>query len=433
MHSSEITRLKAIEIRAALSRGKLTPRDIAEAYRSRIQHRESQIGAFAHLDWNTVDKQIKALRNQPTDHGPLWGVPVAIKDIYDTADMPTSYGSDIYTAFRPPWDAAAVARLRAAGAVILGKTVTTEFAWRRAARTRNPHDPRYSPGGSSSGSAASVADRMVPLAIGSQTAGSVIRPAAYCGVVGFKPGYGLISLAGVKPLAASLDTAGVFARSVADAALIASIMAARPEWHQLKAGKRAPKMAAVRTAEWDLVADSAMKAFNAAADEIAGKGLARRKAPKAFNALGDVHATIMSYEGSRDLAHERRQHAERLSPVARALIDEGAGIAATTYLEAMVERDRAIAALDDLFGDAEILIAPSATGEPPRFEEGTGDPVMNKVWTMLKLPVITLPAGRGLGGMPLGIQLAARPGEEAKLLATALWAEARLAMELEPA
>ncbi|KAB2851159.1 MAG: amidase, partial [Hyphomicrobiaceae bacterium] len=143
MHSSEITRLKAIEIRTALSRGKLTPRDIAEAYRLRIQHREGQIGAFAHLDWNTVDKQIKALRNQPTDHGPLWGVPVALKDIFDTADMPTSYGSDIYAAYRPPWDAAAVARLRAAGAVILGKTVTTEFAWRRAARTRNPHDPRY--------------------------------------------------------------------------------------------------------------------------------------------------------------------------------------------------------------------------------------------------------------------------------------------------
>ncbi|KAB2848344.1 MAG: hypothetical protein F9K44_11070, partial [Hyphomicrobiaceae bacterium] len=262
---------------------------------------------------------------------------------------------------------------------------------------------------------------------------SIIRPAAYCGVVGFKPGFGLVSLAGVKPLASSLDTAGVFARSVSDAALIAGIMAARLDWQQVKPLKRAPKIAAVRTGEWDLVADSAMKAFSAATDELAGKALVKRKAPKAFNWLGDVHSTIFSFEGARELAHERRQHAERLSPVIRSLIDNGAAIAPASYLEASAERDRAIASVADLFGDAEILVAPSATGEPPRFEEGTGDPVMNRVWTMLRLPVITLPAGRGLNGMPLGLQMAARPGDEAKLLATAMWAEARLAMELEPA
>jgi Asp-tRNA(Asn)/Glu-tRNA(Gln) amidotransferase A subunit family amidase len=249
LQPSEITRLTAAALRQALARGKLSPRDVAEAFRTRITMREPQVAAYVHLDWNQVDKQIKTLRTQPAGSGPLWGVPIAIKDLFDTCDLPTAYGSDIYAGHRPAWDSAAVARLRTAGAVVMGKTVTTEFAGRKSSKTRNPHDGRYSPGGSSSGSAAAVADRMAPVAIGTQTAGSIIRPAAFCGIVGFKPTYGVISVAGIKPLASSLDTVGVFSRTVTDAAIVAGVMAARSDWAVATAVKKVPKLAIVRGAE----------------------------------------------------------------------------------------------------------------------------------------------------------------------------------------
>jgi amidase len=423
---AEITKASAIDLRAALARGKLSPRDVAEAFRARITQREGQVGAFAHVDWNQVDKQIKVLRSQPANNGPLWGVPVAIKDLIDTADLPTAYGSDIYAGHRPPWDAAAVARLRAAGAVILGKTVTTEFAWRKANKTRNPLDSRYTPGGSSSGSAAAVADRLAPLAIGTQTAGSVIRPAAFCGIVGFKPTFGIVSMAGIKPLAQSLDTAGVFARTVADAALIAGVLAGRPDWMAPKPLKKAPRMAMVRMPEWDLASAPALAAVEAAATALAGKAMQRRKAPKAFTGLVDLHARIVSYEAARELQHERRSHFERLSPILRGLLEDGEGISPHSYLEAVAERDRCLAKVDDLFGDAEVLLAPSALGEAVRMEEGTGDPVMSRSWTLLRLPCITVPAGHGPSGLPLGLQLAARPGADAALLSAAQWVEERL-------
>lgn len=423
---SEITRLTAAALRTALARGKLSPRDVAEAFRTRITLREPQVSAFAHIDWNQVDKQIKLLRTQPSGSGPLWGVPIAIKDLFDTCDLPTAYGSDIYAGHRPAWDSAAVARLRAAGAIIMGKTVTTEFAWRKSSKTRNPHDGRYSPGGSSSGSAAAVADRMAPVAIGSQTAGSVIRPAAFCGVVGFKPTAGVISVAGVKPLAQSLDGVGVFSRTVEDAAIVASIMAGRPDWAEAVAVKKAPKLALVRGAEWDLVQQSAMTVFTKAAERLGGRGIAKRKTPRAFADLADTHAKIVSYEAARELQHERRAHPDRLSPILRGLLEDGAGIAPSQYMDALGIRDHCLAHIDQLFGDAEILLAPSALGEPPRIEEGTGDPVMSRAWTLLRLPTITLPVGRGPNGLPLGLQMAARPGQDARLLSVALWAEDKL-------
>jgi Asp-tRNA(Asn)/Glu-tRNA(Gln) amidotransferase A subunit family amidase len=431
MHASEITRLSAMELRAALSRGRLTPRDVAEASRARITHREAQVGAFAHIDWNQVDKQIKNLRNQPTEAGPLWGVPVGIKDLFDTADLPTAYGSDIYAGHRPAWDAPAVARLRTAGAVILGKTVTTEFAWRRAGKTRNPLDARFSPGGSSSGSAASVADRMVPVAIGSQTAGSIIRPAAFCGIVGFKPTFGLISTAGVKPLAQSLDTVGAFARTVADVGLIAGVMAARSDWTSIKPPKKTPKLALVRGPEWDLVSQAALTATQTAAEELVGKTLQKRKAPKDFLGLVDAHVRIVGYEAARELYHEKRSHPERLSPILRGLLEDGAGISPSSYQEALSLRDECLASLDDLFGDADVLVAPAALGEPPRAEEGTGDPVMCRAWTLLRLPSITIPLGKGPNGLPLGLQMAARPGDDTRLLSVAQWAEAKLGVVIE--
>lgn len=426
MSNLDITRLSATEMRAALSEGRISPRDVAEAYRNRIQQREAKVHAFAQIDWNYVDKQIKALRTQPSDNGPLWGLPIAIKDLFDTVDLPTSYGSDIYAGHRPPWDAAAVARLRAAGAVILAKTVTTEFAWRRAAKTKNPHDPRFTPGGSSSGSAAAVADRMAPLALGTQTAGSVIRPAAFCGVVGFKPTYGLISLAGVKALSHSMDTAGTFGRTVADASLLAGVLAGRLDWVAQKPLKKPPKFAAVRAPEWDLVSKPAMSAFEMAAETLIGEAPPKRKVLKLFAGLADDHIRIVAYEAARELAHESRLHAERLSPILRGLLEDGASITASAYAEALIVRDQCIARLDELFGDADVLMAPSALGEPPRIEEGTGDPILSRAWTLLRLPTITIPIATGPNKLPLGLQLAARPGDDARLLAAAAWAEHKL-------
>ena len=423
---SEITRLTASGLRQALARGKLSPRDVAEAFRTRITMREPQVAAFAHLDWNQVDKQIKMLRTQPVGSGPLWGVPIAVKDLFDTCDLPTAYGSDIYAGHRPAWDAAALSRLRTAGAVILGKTVTTEFAWRKPAKTRNPHDGRFTPGGSSSGSAAAVADRMAPAAIGTQTAGSIIRPAAFCGIIGFKPTHGVISSAGIKPLSQSLDTVGVFSRTVTDSAIVAGVMAGRPDWGDIIAVKKPPKMAIVRGAEWDLVTQSAMTVFQKAADKLAGKALVKRKTPKLFAELADTHARIVSFEAARELQHEHRAHPERLSPILRGLLEDGAGIAPSQYMAALAERDTCLAHIEQLFGEADVLLAPSALGEPPRMEEGTGDPVMSRAWTLLHLPTITLPVGRGPNGLPLGLQMACRPGDDARLLAIALWVEDKL-------
>jgi Asp-tRNA(Asn)/Glu-tRNA(Gln) amidotransferase A subunit family amidase len=426
LQPSEITRLTAAALRQALARGKLSPRDVAEAFRTRITMREPQVAAYVHLDWNQVDKQIKTLRTQPAGSGPLWGVPIAIKDLFDTCDLPTAYGSDIYAGHRPAWDSAAVARLRTAGAVVMGKTVTTEFAWRKSSKTRNPHDGRYSPGGSSSGSAAAVADRMAPVAIGTQTAGSIIRPAAFCGIVGFKPTYGVISVAGIKPLASSLDTVGVFSRTVTDAAIVAGVMAARSDWAVATAVKKVPKLAIVRGAEWELVAPTAMTVFNKAAERLGGKAMQKRKTPKTFADLTDLHSRIVSFEASRELQHELRAHPERLSPILRGLLEDGAGIVPSQYMAALQERDHCLAHIEQLFGDADFLLAPSALGEAPRLDEGTGDPIMSRAWTLLRLPTITLPVGRGPNGLPLGLQIAARPGDDARLLSVAMWAEDKL-------
>lgn len=417
--------LPAGAARAMLSDGRLTPRALVAACRARIGEREPEIRAWAALDDAAIEAELARVEAIPeAERGPLWGLPVAVKDVFDTADLPTTYGSEIYAGHRPIADAAAVARLREAGAVVLGKTVSTEFAYWRPGPTRNPRDLARTPGGSSQGSAAAVADRMVPLALGTQTAASVIRPAAFCGVVGFKPTRGLISTAGVKALAGSFDTVGVMARTVADAARLAGALAAA-DW----AGPPAPApIARWQGAEWAAAEPSAIAAVEAALARLveAGAEVASRPPPAPFDGLTAAQTRMMAAEAARDLAHEARTGWERLSPELREVIAAG-----RAQPEAARATDRALVAAcaadpEPLFGPAAVLASPAAMGEAPPAEAGTGSPDMSRGFTALGLPSITIPVGRGPSGLPLGLQLVARPREDARLLALAAWAEATL-------
>ncbi len=398
--------------------------------RDKIESRDPEVLAWKALDWGFVDRQIDALATWPIKkRGALFGLPVGVKDIFDTADLPTGYGSAIYEGHQPDADAAAVARLRAAGAIILGKTVSTEFAYWKAGPTRNPLNLARTPGGSSSGSVAAVAEGMVPLAIGSQTAASTIRPAAYCGIVGFKPTRGLISLAGVKALSNSLDTVGVFAKDVAGAGLLSGVLAGRPSLMAPVDSVSPPRLALRTSPEWDKVAPSALDAVKNAAALAArhGADVTTDAVPSAFADLADIQTSMMAYEAARELANEHRCHFNALSQPLRDLLVQGESISAAAYDDGCRQRDECLAEIDSLFGDADALLAPSTLDEAPLFDEGTGDPIMSRAWTLLGLPSITLPCGTGENGLPLGLQIAARPRHDDKLLAIATWFEKLLA------
>ncbi|HJU19945.1 MAG TPA: amidase, partial [Stellaceae bacterium] len=360
---------------------------------------------------------------------PLHGIPIAVKDLIDTVDMPTAYGSPIYQGHRPAADASCVALARAAGAVVLGKTVTTEFACFTPGKTANPHNPAHTPGGSSSGSAAAVADFMAPLAFGTQTAGSVIRPAAYCGVVGYKPSFGVINRAGVKPLADSLDTIGVIARTVEDAAFFVGVVAERPALRRLTPPRQAPRFGLYRTPLWDRA-----EAATAAALDRAREGLERAGATVVELAIAPEHEglnaaqeAIMGFEIARALAYERLECSAELSPPLARLIDAGLAVGAAAYdgaqAEAAASRDR----LPAFFGGCDAVLVPAAPGEAPQGLGATGNPVFNRMWTLLGTPAVTVPARWGGNGLPTGVQLVGRIGDDARLLAAAWFLERALA------
>ncbi len=406
-----------------------TPEAIAAAVCDAIAAREDEVQAWAALDRGALEAQAARLLARPDWHDlPLAGVPVGVKDIFDTADLPTAYGSEIYAGHRPAADAAAVARLRAAGALLPGKTVTTEFAYWRPGKTRNPRDLSHSPGGSSAGSAAAVAAGMVPFSIGSQTAASTIRPAAFCGIVGFKPTLGRISMAGVKGLAGSMDTAGVFARDVAGAGLVAGVLAGRPDWGRVGLLARPPVLRLAPAPEWGAVAPEMRARLEEVAEALsrAGATVERAELPAGFADLCEVQTRIMAAEAARDLASEALAHGDRLSDALQTLIETGKALPPELQEADYAARDAAIARQEALFGPADLLIAPSALDEAPAFEAGTGSPDMSRAWTLLGLPSITLPAGTGPGGLPLGVQFAARRGADLTLLQAAAWIERHL-------
>ena len=420
---TDLNRLSAAEAARRLARREITAEALLRDCLARIDAREARVRAWQFLAPERALEQARALDRGPI-RGPLHGLPVGVKDVFDTHDMPTAYGSPIYAGHRPASDAAVVALTRRAGGIVLGKTVTTEFATFHPGPTRNPHDLERTPGGSSSGSAAAVADHMAALAFGTQTAGSVIRPAAFCGVVGYKPTYNTLPRAGFKNDADTLDTVGVLARTVEDAALFVSALAGRPE---LRASAAAPaRVGLCRTHQWDRAQPETAAAMERAAARIAkGARVVEVALPQAFAGLLQAQLAVMWYEIAHNLADEYTRHPEQLSPALRERCEKGFAMAPADYESAIALGRECRARLAEAFADCDALLAPSAPGEAPAGMP-TGDPVMNQVWTLLHAPCVTVPAGTGPKGLPVGVQIVGRIGDDARTLAVARWIQALL-------
>jgi amidase len=420
---ADLTTLSAREAAARIAAGTLTAEALTRACLDRIAEREGAIGAWEFLDPDRAIAEAKQ-RDRATTRGPLQGVPVGVKDLMDTHDMPTAYGSPIYRGHRPAADAACVTLARSAGTVVIGKTLTTEFATFHPGKTANPHNPAHTPGGSSSGSAAAVADRMVPIAFGTQTAGSVIRPASYCGVVGYKPSFGTITRAGVKPLSDSLDTVGVIARSVADAAFFAAVLSDRPTL-TVEGDLPLPRIAFYRTPEWRHAEASTIAALEHAAARLGRVGAAPTEiaVPPEHEGLAEAQKIIMDYESARGLAFEYATRPQDLSANLRERIAVGRTHKAETYDAARRVVGKAREGLRAFFGEADALLVPAAPGEAPKGLERTGDPIFNRSWTMLHLPCVTVPAWRGAAELPVGVQIVGREGEDALTLRVAAFVE----------
>jgi Asp-tRNA(Asn)/Glu-tRNA(Gln) amidotransferase A subunit family amidase len=428
--------LSLIDAAADIRDGRITSAELVGDCLKRVDEVEPEVRAWAFLDRDHALKQAQAAdehRRHGRATGPLHGVPIAVKDIFDTGDMPTEFGSPFWAGRTPRADAAAVARLRAAGAVIMGKTVTAEYAYYHPGKTRNPHDPERTPGGSSSGSAAAVSAGMVPAAIGSQTNGSTIRPAAFCGVVGFKPTHGLIPRTGALMLSRALDHVGVFARSVEDVALLAEILAghddedpdtrplARPPLAATAASEPPlpPRFAFVRAPAWRLIEPVMSEAF-AELIEAMGEAVTEIELGSSFDSAIDLHRTVMEVDMAHNLHRDYEKGRDQLSEALRAAIERGREVPAVEYLRAVAASATLNAALDDVFNEYDALITPSAPGEAPRGLP-TGNPAFCSTWTYLGTPAISLPLLATEQGMPLGVQLIGRRGNDARLLRTARW------------
>lgn len=440
---AELASLSATEAAVAIRRREVSAADLVEALGRRIEEREPQILAWETLDLEGARRQAQALDGElAAGHlrGPLHGVPVGVKDIFYTAGLPTRAGSPIYRDFVPSYDATAVKRLRRAGAIVLGKTQTTQFAYGDPAPTRNPWNLGHSPGGSSSGSAAAVADRMVPAALGSQTAGSVLRPAAFCGVVGFKPTYGRIGRRGVFPLAWSLDHVGVLVRTVSDAALLLSALAG-PEGDDPTAATapladylaalrepRPPRVGLVRRLFQERTEAAAWARLEEAAGRLAAAGARVEEAqpPPEFDAVLDIHHVIMTAEAAAYHAPAFQRRPEDYRPRLRAVIETGQLIPTAAYLHAQRARRHLARSVLPLFDRCDVLLLPAALGPAPRGLDWTGDPACNAPWTLFGFPALALPIGLDGQGLPLGAQLVAAPWQEAPLLAAARWCEMAL-------
>ncbi len=414
----------------ALAEGRGTAEAYVRTCLTRIAEREGTVGAWIALDERGALDQARAVdkaRSLGDKLPPLAGIPIAVKDNIETADLPTGFGSEIYDGYRPRANAACVSQARNAGAIVLGKTVTTEFAYYRPGKTTNPHGPAHTPGGSSQGSAAAVGAGMVSLAFGTQTAGSIIRPAAYCGVVGYKPTWGLIPRAGVKLLSDWLDTVGVFAGDVEDVAFFVAGLTSRPALRPKRQGDRY-RIAVLREPYPGVAEPEAIRALDRAMEVLrhAGHTVSDLPTPAALQPIPRLQRLVMAYEMDKALGHERRHHEASLSSILKTYLDEGRATSARAYDGAMATTRDVMRSLDAIFGDVDVILSPSAPGEAPKGLQATGDPAFNRSWSQLQLPCLTLPAGKGPNGLPVGVQLAARAGQDALLLAAALATETAL-------
>jgi amidase len=422
MNSPE--RLTASEAITRLTAGTLTAEGLTRACLDRAR-KGAEIKAWAWLDREQAIAQAGSI-DRAERKGRLAGVPVGIKDIIDTVDMPTEHGSPIYRGNRPFADAACVALIRAAGGVVLGKTVTAEFANRHPGPTVHPFNAEHTPGGSSSGSAAAVADFQVPLALGTQTGGSVIRPAAFCGVIGYKPSFGEFSRVGVKMQCHNLDTLGIICRSLEDVALLRSVLLAQDP-HRVDRNSAAPRIGFCRTPAWEHADDDTHALLERTAAVLSAAGAKLHEVSLTPADILDHHRRIFEFEAARNYAYEYEMHGEKLSAALRdGLLARGRALPLAAYIEAIETAEGFRRNLADLFTEADLLLAPSAVGEAPKGLGSTGDARFNAIWTLAWTPCLTLPAGNGRKGLPLGIQLVGPRFKDEALLDAAAWVEARL-------
>lgn len=419
---NDLESLSASEAALALAQRKIKAEHLVLACLDRIGQRERTIKA-----WVSLGKENAVVRARQLDRGAitglLHGLPIGVKDLFDTFDFPTSYGSPIYRDHQPASDAVSVALMRQAGGIILGKTVTTEFATFKSGPTANPHNTAHTPGGSSSGSAAAVADFMVPLATGSQTAASIIRPASFCGVVGYKPSYGKVSIAGVKSLSISMDTMGCFGRTVSDVALGVAAMSGDTDLARIDALHHKPRIAMAKTVHWPLAlaeTGAAMALAQFAANSIARQGANEIALPALFDGLADAQSRIMTSEMARSLLFERVHFPKLLSAKLTAQLKDGAAIPYETYSKDLIYVAQARSAMNQLFTEQlDVLITPSAPGEAPATKSNTGDPIFCRSWSVLGFPCININVSSGPNHMPVGVQLVAGLGKDRLLLSTA--------------
>ncbi len=412
--------LSALDLARRIEAGELKPRGAVELCADAIAARENEVGAFVVLD---LDAARRAADAPSLAALPLRGLPVAFKDIFATADLPTQYGSPIYAGYRPPADAAAVALTRRAGGVMIGKTVTTQFASLVPSATRNPHNPAHTPGGSSAGSAAAVAAGMVPITFGTQTAGSVIRPAAYCGVAGFKPSYRLIPMVGVKDVSWHLDTAGLFGSGVADVAFAAAAVLDR-DLRVDRAAPSGPRIALTRTHLWPEASLAMQQAVENAARIAAAGGakVTELTLPPILEDAYEAQYTIQDYENTRALAFEYDRCRDRIDPLLRDHLTAALAITAEQYDAARRTASRGRQALADAMADFDVILTPSAPSAAPAGLGATGNPMFNRLWTLMGAPCVNVPGLRE-NDLPLGIQIVGRFGRDRLALEAALFVE----------
>ncbi len=405
--------------------------DVVDRCLGRVSMREDAVKAWAFLDPEHARRTAEELDHGPIK-GPLHGVPIGIKDIIDVAGWPTTCGSKIYEGRRAAADAICVARLREAGAIILGKTVTTEFGYFRPGKTANPHNIAHTPGGSSSGSAAAVGDFMVPAALGAQTAGSVIRPAAFCGVVGFKSSWSSIPLDHIQPLSPSLDSLGWFVRAVEDAEILRSLLSAT---NYLPLGELpvAPRLAICETNEWPYADAEARATLQEAAKRLADAGatISTLTLPAEFSGLAECQGVVMAYEAARVLGTIADVHRGDISEKLTTLIETGHNTTESAYQAARRRADIAKKVLDGLFDTFVAIVTPSAPGPAPAGLSATGDPIFSRAWTLLEAPAAALPVRRDGANLPLGVQLIGRRGADRRLLQAAKWVTAAVSFNIE--
>jgi Asp-tRNA(Asn)/Glu-tRNA(Gln) amidotransferase A subunit family amidase len=423
------TMLSALDLAKKVEAGTLSPADIIEQCAAAIAAREDEIGAFATLDLEGARKAARKDADR-LRVGALRGLPVGMKDIYDTADLPTEYGSAAYGGNRPATDSAVVSMVRRAGGLVLGKTVTTEFAHMQPGRTRNPANLAHTPGGSSSGSAAAVAAGFVPVATGSQTGGSVVRPAAFCGIAGYKASYKLIPTVGMKCFSWSLDTVGLFAAGVADVAFAAAAISGR-DLRVDRAAPATPRLALLRTHIWAEASADMQRAVEEAG-RLAEAGGARVKdlvLPPILEDAWRAHVVIQQYEASRALAYEYDMKRDKIGPMIRELLENSAAVTHDDYDAARRVTKRARQALADLMAEsgADAILTPSAPGAAPHGLGSTGQAIFNRLWTLMGTPCVNVPGMADAAGLPLGMQIVGRFGRDRGALEAALFLERAIA------